>query len=199
MKKSIKTLLLIMLAAGIVCGAIFGLFKLTGKRSEKRKPEFETVSVEAKFSDFNEYNQIFQMVNRDKLRYKDIFVQNYGMDKDTAQNFIDTPEQWLSLNQLVEIKNNSESPVVITGIEIKNIPDDDLYISKSLESTMIQIQEGGQGAISLNVLMHDEDISYPDVEKLVHSCEINLLCASAAGDPSQEDMVGEVTAVRVVE
>ena len=175
MKKLLKIIGIILLIAAIITGIAFAVLKF----NKNKAPEEETYTavLSAKFSDFNENNQIFEFANKDKTRYKAIFKEKYGMDDETAQSFIDTPEEWLSCNMIIEIENAGETAVAVTGIKIADNGKDKLYLCESLGSTMQLVNAGNSTAVSINTLIKDNDISYDDMEKLVRSKDITLICA----------------------
>lgn len=180
MKKILKIICIVLLAAAIVAGIAFAVLKFNKTKSPEQ--ENYTAVLSARFSDFNENNQIFTLANKDKLRYKAVFKEKYGMDDKTAQSFIDTPEEWLSCNMIVEIENSGETDAAITGIKVADNGKNKLYLRESIESTMQLVKAGTSTAITVNSLIKDNDISYTDFEKLVRAKDITLICAPVDGD-----------------
>ncbi len=180
MKKILKIIGIILLAAAIVAGIAFAVLKF----NKNKGPEQEnyTAVMSAEFSDFNENNQIFEFADRDKIRYKSIFEEKYGMDDENAQSFIDTPEEWLSCNMIIEIENAGETAAAVTGIKVADNGKNKLYLSESIGSTMQLVNAGSSTAVSISCLIRDNDISYDDFEKLVRSKDITLICAPVDAD-----------------
>ena len=175
MKRILKIIGVVLLLAAIITGIAFAVLKFNKTKSPEE--ENYTAVLSARFSDFNENNRIFELADKDKIRYKNLFKEKYGMDDETAQSFIDTPEEWLSCNMIVEIENTGETAVAVTGIKVADNGEDKLYLSESIGSTMQLVNAGSSTAVSINALIKDNDISYDDMEKLVRAKDITLVCA----------------------
>ena len=188
MKNIIKVVCIVLVAAAVIGGVSVALLRYNKTRGNDQ--ETAAVTMSARFSDFNENNQIFTLADKDKLRYKSIFTDKYGMDEKTAQSFIDTPEEWLSCNMIIEIENQGKTDVAVTGLKVEDNGKDKLYLKESLDSTMQLVKAGTSTAITVNSLIMDNDISYPDMEKLVRAKDITLFCAAVDGD-NIEDVPSE--------
>ena len=178
-----KKIICIIIAAVVVAGAITGVCLYFSK--EKKGGE-DKVSVTATFSDFTLYDAMFDYVDKYPERYGNEFVNYYGMDKKTADNMLEHPEEWLAFNVFITVHNNTENDTAIFKIRNKDVGKNGIFIRGAVDGTFQVVNGNTDTELCVPVLIHNSDPSLKEVYEMVKKLNIEIGYGSVPDDLEQD-------------
>lgn len=166
MKKIIIAIVAVAVVAACAAGAYFAFFA----NSDDNTPSDLSVVRD----DFIESTSLLEAVIENPERYSHRVGAEYQMSEDVAASFISNPEEWLTYEQLIDIKNIGEIDCTVYGYEIKDNGKDGIYISTSAGGEL-GIPVGGKATTSFTVLCSDIELSIDEVKEIVEKMDISVL------------------------
>ncbi len=165
MKKIIICIVAVAVVAAAAVGAYFAFFN--------NGPE-NTAELSITKNDFSESMSYLEALIRNPDRYQKALANEFEMGDEVAAEFYAAPEEWLSYQQTVTVKNIGENDLTIYGYEVKNNGKDGVYISTK-STGEIGIAPGGNAPTVLSILCSDGELSTDEVKAIVDSMEISVV------------------------
>lgn len=166
MKKIIIAIVVIALAAAAATGIYFV--------TKNNQPEEKSVELIVAKDTIGERITLLETLIKNPDRYKTRLVENYGLTEEKADEFYAAPETWITLEQIITIKNAGEEHLTIYGYEVSENGKDGIYINTS-SGGEIGIAPGSETSSSFSILCSNEDLSYEEIEAIVDEMGINVI------------------------
>ena len=173
MKKFISALTAVVLAAAIV-------FAFAG--CNKSEETVTSTADETPVSDFRlGYVEIIPDVElltlwgEDRYLYGKIITDEFGLDENKTNSFYESYETHMVYGLSVEIVNNTDNAVDISGIETDSNGKNGVYIRNTFDGGERSIGAHSSDALTLHILCSDEELSDQQIVEAVKSMLLTLV------------------------
>lgn len=164
MKKIIIAVVILAVVAAAGVGAYFGFFADKG----------DEAAVYATMDEIIENPNLLAALIKSPDRYHSLLSDTYELGDSKTDEFYAAPEEWLTYEQLITIKNATEDDITVYGFEVENNGKKDVYISTDIGGEL-GILPGGSGPASFSVLCSNGELSTDEVKEIVDSMKINII------------------------
>ena len=167
MKKAIIAIIVVAVVAAAATGAYFIFFKNSNAPGEDIKI---SVTMEGFFESHSRYDAMM----KNPERYRRALAEEYQMGAEGAEKFFENPEEWLTYEQLITIKNDSDHDITIYGYEIKDNGKNGIYISTS-SAGEIGISPGGTATTAFSILCSNIEVTTDEAKALVDEMNVRVV------------------------
>ncbi len=166
MKKAIIAIVAVIVVAAIAVGGYF-IFK-----PDEKNPEEITLTVIK--DDFVLNDNLLSALIKNPDRYQASLATDYAMGEAKAAEFYESPEEWLSCEQIIEITNNSAENITVYGFEVENNGKNGIYVNADIGAEL-GISPNGTGPASFSILYEDGDLSTDEAKALLDELDIKVI------------------------
>lgn len=180
MKKFISVIM-----AAVLTASIGFSFAGCGKKEQNAPAETSAERVEdirVGFISYETDENVLRWENTNQ--YSPIITDNFGLGKDGATKFFANSSSYYAYGVSVEIVNNTDSPIEITGIETTLNGSGDVYIRNDFNGSAIGVEAHSSSAHTLQVICLNEDASDEQVIAELFSRTYLLLYTQDAEEKS---------------
>ncbi len=190
MKKAIIAIVAVIVVAAIAVGGYF-IFS-----SDDKNPEEITLTVIK--DDFVLNDNLLSALIKNPDRYQAALANEYAMGEAKAAEFYESPEEWLSCEQIVEITNNSTESITVYGFEVENNGKNGIYVNTDIGGEL-GISPGGTGPASFSVLYENGDLSTDEAKALLDELDIKVVFSKTPAEYDDGSVSVEETKTAAVE
>ncbi len=166
MKKIIIAIVAVVVVAACATGAYFAFFNNSGDNAP------ELAITKGEMVEATGYTEAF-LKNPD--RYKSRLANEYQLSEEMVADFYATPEEWLTYELIIEIKNIGENDITAYGYEIKDNGKKGVYISTAMGGELGLPVGSLSTPASLSILCADVELSADEIRKIVDSMDISVV------------------------
>ncbi len=166
MKKVIIAIVIIAIAAAAATGIYFAV--------SNNKPDESATELIVTKDSIDERINLLEALIKNPDRYKSRLVEYYGLTEEKAEEFYAAPENWLTFEQIIVIKNAGDTHHTVYGYEVKDNGKNGIYINTS-SGGELGIAPGSTATTSFSVLCSDIELSSDEVKALVDEMEISVV------------------------
>ncbi len=190
MKKAIIATVAVIVVAALAVGGYF-LFS-----SDKKNPEEITLTVIK--DDFVLNDNLLSALIKNPDRYQASLATDYAMGEAKAAEFYESPEEWLSCEQIIEITNNSTESITVYGFEVKNNGKNGIYVNTDIGAEL-GLSPGGTGPASFSILYENGDLSTDEAKALLDELEIKVVFSKTPAEYDDGSQSTEETKTAAIE
>ena len=189
MKKSIIAIIVVAVVAAAATGAYFLFFN-------NNNAPAEDVKITVTMDEFIESYSRYEAMMKNPERYQRALAEEYQMGAEGAAKFFENPEEWLTYEQIIVIKNDSDHDITVYGFEIKDNGKNGIYISTSSAGD-IGVSPGGTATTVFSVLCSNIEVSTDEAKALVDEMDVSVVFSKtpAEYDDGTESVEETKTAV----
>ncbi len=166
MKKIIIAIVAVVVVAACATGAYFAFFNNSGDNAP------ELAITKGEMVEATGYTEAF-LKNPD--RYKSRLANEYQLSEEMVADFYATPEEWLTYELIIEIKNIGENDITAYGYEIKDNGKKGVYISTAMGGELGLPVGSLSTPASLSILCADVELSADEIREIVDSMDISVV------------------------
>lgn len=190
MKKVIIAIIVAAIAIGAGLGVYFGFFA-----EDKNDSEIQITTVK---DELVENIRLLEAFIRNPDRYKKVLAEKYELGEEKAAEFYESPEEWLTFEQLITISNTGSENVTVYGFEVENNGKDGVYISTDIGGEL-GIQPGGEGPASFSVLCSNIELSTDEVQAILDKMDISVVFSKTPAEFDDGSESVEETHISAIE
>lgn len=190
MKKAIIAIVAVIVVAAIAVGGYF-IFS-----SDDKNPEEITLTVIK--DDFVLNDNLLSALIKNPDRYQAALANEYAMGEAKAAEFYESPEEWLSCEQIIEITNNSTESITVYGFEVENNGKNGIYVNTDIGGEL-GISPGGTGPASFSILFENGDLSTDEAKALLDELDIKIVFSKTPAEYDDGSASVEETKTAAVE
>lgn len=190
MKKAIIAIVAVIVVAAIAVGGYF-IFS-----SDDKNPEEITLTVIK--DDFVLNDNLLSALIKNPDRYQAALANEYAMGEAKAAEFYESPEEWLSCEQIIEITNNSTESITVYGFEVENNGKNGIYVNTDIGGEL-GISPGGTGPASFSILYENGDLSTDEAKALLDELDIKIVFSKTPAEYDDGSASVEETKTAAVE
>ncbi len=190
MKKAIIAIVAVIVVAALAVG---GYFIFT---SDEKNPE--EISLTVIKDDFVLNDNLLSALIKNPDRYQVSLATDYAMGEAKAAEFYESPEEWLSCEQIIEITNNSTESITVYGFEVENNGKNGIYVNSDI-GAHLTISPEGTGPASFSILFENGDLSTDEAKALVDELEIKVIYTKTPAEYDDGSVSTEETKTAIIE
>lgn len=168
MKKFISIILAIALTAAIG----FAFAGCNKKPAPAEPTQAQVADVRLGFVDFEQDDELLESWLSDEYRFSNVIAENFGLGVEGAKAFYESA--YFVYGITVEIVNNTDSAIEVTGIESGTNGNNNVYIRNDFSGSEIGVEAHSASAATLQVICADEDATDEQMINEVKSMVFNL-------------------------
>lgn len=190
MKKIIIAIAVLAVVAACATGAYFAFFN--------NSDDAGTFEIEVVKEDFVEGIGFLEAVVKNPERYKTVLGKEYQMDEATVAEFFAAPEEWLSCEQNLNVRNIGENDYTVYGFDVKDNGKKGVYISTSLGGEL-GLPVGGSTTIVFSVLCSNAELTIDEIKEIVDSMDVSLVYTKTPAEYDDGSVSVEETKLAAVQ
>lgn len=169
MKKFISIIIAVALTAAI------GLaFAGCGKKepAPAEPTQTQVADVRLGFVDYEQDDELLGSWLSDEYKYSNVIAENFGLGVEGAKSFYESA--YFVYGVSVEIVNNTDSAIEVTGIESGTNGNNNVYVRNDFSGSEIGVEAHSASAATLQVICADENATDEQVIAQVRAMVFNL-------------------------
>lgn len=175
MKK--KVVVSIIVIGAIALAAALPYFLTNGNRlprSERGSDPVANGELVATKNDLIESASLIEIISREPERFRLALASQYQMSQKKADKLLQSPEDWLSFEQIVEIKNVGGKNISVYGFEISDNGKNGIYISTKIGGRL-DLAPGSSASASFNALCENADLSFAQAQEIIDKMKVKAV------------------------